>query len=133
MQNVTVVGRLGADPQMRFLNDGTPVCNFSIATDKVWTGADGDQKQKTTWFRVSAFGKQAENHNQYLSKGREVAVTGEVDASAWVDKDGNPRATLELRARNVQYLGSANGNGHQADVEDFAPLPESEPASDLPF
>ncbi len=107
-QKTIIVGNLGRDPEMRYTPSGTAVTNFSVAVSRRWTGRDGTQQEKTTWFRVAAWEKLAELSNQYLSKGRRVLVEGEVDASAWQGQDGQPRASLELTARNIQFLGGPN-------------------------
>lgn len=123
-QNTIVVGHLGDDPKMRYTPTGQAVTDFRIATNRRWKNANGEPQEKTTWFRVSAWGKLAELCNQYLAKGRLVLVEGEIDASAWVGQDGQPRASLELRARNVRFLG---GRGAQpedvglVDREDLGP------------
>jgi single-strand DNA-binding protein len=100
-----VVGYLGRDPELRFTPSGQQVCSFSVATSRSWTDQSGQPQEKTTWFRVTAWGKLAELCQQYLSKGRLVLVEGEVDASAWTAQTGEPRASLELNARNVRFLG----------------------------
>jgi len=119
-QQTTIVGNLGKDPEMRFTPDGTPVCNFNVAVNRRWTNADGTTGEKTTWFRVTTWRKLAEICNQYLSKGRQVMVVGEIDASAYLSEQDGPRATLELTARDVKFLGSANGSesGEEAAVEE---------------
>jgi single-strand DNA-binding protein len=91
---------------MRYTQSGVAVTSFSVAVNRKWTNQDGTPGEKTTWFRVSAWRRLAETCNQYLSKGRLVLVEGEVSASAWTPQDGGePRATLELTARNVKFLG----------------------------
>jgi len=127
-QSTVVVGHLGRDPEMRYTPDGTPVTSFNIATTRKWTNAEGQPQEKTTWFRVTAWRKLAETCNQYLAKGRLVLVEGDVEASAWTAKtDGEPRATLELRARTVRFLG---GRGERAEApEEAAPGAEEE----IPF
>ncbi|NOX62716.1 MAG: single-stranded DNA-binding protein [Chloroflexi bacterium] len=104
-QKTFVIGHLGRDPEMRYTASGQAVTSFSVATTRKWTGPDGEPREKTTWFRVTAWGKLAELCNQYLSKGRLVLVEGDIDASAWMAQDGQPRASLELTARNVRFLG----------------------------
>lgn len=111
-QNTIVIGHLGNDPQMKYTPTGQAVTEFRIATTRRWKNAEGEPQEKTTWFRVSAWGKLAELCNQYLAKGRLVLVEGDVDVSAWVGQDGQPRASLELRARNVRFLG---GRGTQPE------------------
>lgn len=128
-QNTIVVGNLGRDPEMRYTASGTPVTSFSVATTRRWKSAEGEDREKTTWFRVSAWGQLAETCNQYLTKGRLVLVEGEVDASAWKGNDGEARATLELRARNVRFLGR-RGDEFSAPS---AAGPAGEDEGDLPF
>lgn len=131
-QSTTVIGRLGRDPEMRYTQDGTPVTSFSIATSRKWTNAEGQQQEKTTWFRVTAWRKLGETCNQYLTKGQLVLVEGDVDASAWSDKaSGEARATLELRARTVRFL-SPKGEKPEAPAEG-APAAAPEAEEELPF
>lgn len=135
-QSTTVVGYLGRDPEMRYLPSGNPVTSFSIATTRKWTNAEGQPQEKTTWFRVSVFGKQAEACNQYLAKGRLVLVEGEIDVSTWSDKSTNePRASLDLRARTVRFLGGAKGEKPEAAAEPGAAAPAAAPETEdeLPF
>lgn len=114
-QHTVIVGRLGNDPELRYTEDGTPVTDFSVAVSRRWTDQSGETQERTTWFRVTAWRKLAETCAQYLSKGRMVLADGEVSASAWTNRDGDPVATLELTARNVKFLDKgSNGNGKSA-------------------
>ena len=106
-QQITLVGNLGRDPEMRYTPSGTAVTSFSIATSRSWTGQDGQRQEKTVWFRISAWRRLAETCNQYLSKGQRVLIVGEVEEpSTWTDQSGNSRASLEVTARNVQFLST---------------------------
>lgn len=100
-----VVGHLGRDPEMRFTSGGQSVTSFSVATSRRWTDQSGQTQEKTTWFRVTAWGKLGELCNQYLAKGRIVLVEGDIEASAWKSQEGEARASLELTARNVRFIG----------------------------
>ena len=126
-QQLTLVGNLGRDPELRYTPNGIPFANLNIAVSKRWTNADGQPQDKTTWFRVTTWEKQAENCSQYLTKGSKVMVVGELDdPSTWTDKDGNQRAGLEVRARMVQFLDSRNGaesgaTGSQAPDDNDVP------------
>ncbi len=131
-QQVVLLGNLGDAPELRYTPSGTPVASFSLAVNKAWTTQDGKREEKTTWFRVTVWRKQAEMVAQYLTKGRQVLVIGEMqEAHAWSDKEGNPRATLEVTAQFVKFLGSKgeNGNGtadapqETGDEEDSEPIP----------
>ena len=78
-QQITLIGNLGRDPEMRYTPSGVPVTNFSIAVSRSWTGNDGQRQEKTVWFRVAAWQRQAETCNQYLTKGQRVLVVGEME------------------------------------------------------
>ena len=129
-QKTIVIGHLGRDPEMRYTASGQAVTSFSMATTRKWTGSDGELREKTTWFRVTAWGKLAELCNQYLSKGRLVLVEGDIDASAWVAQDGQPRASLELTARNVRFLGGPREEEYTPGGFQEKPTVEEE---ELPF
>lgn len=129
-----VVGYLGRDPELRFTPSGQQVCSFSVATSRSWTDQSGQQQEKTTWFRVTAWGKLGELCNQYLSKGRLVLVEGEVDASAWTGQTGEPRASLEINARNVRFLGGRDMiGGPMTDRSGSAPETSAMGEEDIPF
>ena len=128
-QKIVIVGRLGRDPEMRYMPDGTGVTSFSVATDRRWNDrATGQPVQETTWFRVSVWGRQAEAANQYLSKGRMVLVEGRLHPDpatggprTWTAQDGTVRASYEIRADSVQFLGGReDGGGTNYADEEFA-------------
>jgi single-strand DNA-binding protein len=106
---VIVVGNLGRDPELRYTPQGTPVCSFSVASNERRKGSDGEFQDLTTWFRVTAWGKQAETVSKYLTKGRSVYVEGRLRVEDWTDKDGKARYTLELHATDVQFIDGAGG------------------------
>ena len=110
-QQLILIGNLGADPVMRYTPSGVAVASFSLAVSRRWTNTDGQSQEKTTWFRITAWNRLAETSNQYLKKGQQVCVMGEVEeAQPWTDREGNLRASIEVRAREVKFLGS-RGDG----------------------
>ena len=113
-QKTLVIGYLGQDPEMRYTSTGVPVTSFSLATNRKWTGSDGQPQEKTTWFRVTCWRKQAELTAQYLKKGSLVLVEGDIDASAFTDKQGNLRASLDLTATNFRFMSSGRSEGGEA-------------------
>ena len=107
-----VVGNLGGDPELRYLQSGQAVCNFSVAVSERWRDRQsGEQREKTTWYRVAVWGPQAENCNTYLAKGRRVLVTGNVSARGYVNNNGEAAASLDLTARDVRFLSSRSEDG----------------------
>jgi single-strand DNA-binding protein len=116
-QKIVLVGNLGTDPEMRYMPNGTAVTNFNVATNRGWTDrASGEQRKETTWFRVTVWGQQAETANQYLSKGRLVLVEGRLrpdpqtgGPKLWSGQDGTMRASFELTAETVRFIGGREG------------------------
>lgn len=148
-QQITLLGNLGSDPEMRYTPTGKAVASFSLAVNRVFS-RDGERQEKTVWFRVTAWERDAELVSQYLTKGRQVLIVGEVEeARPFTDRDGNQRASLEVTARTIRFVGGrgdgtggtdtfqreparAQGNGNKAgnrpDSQDEGPTDE-----DIPF
>lgn len=127
---IILVGNLGRDPELRYTQSGQPVTNLSVATSRRWTDRESDEpREETTWFRVTVWGKQAEACNEYLSKGRMVLVEAErIEASPYLNKEGEAAASLEVTARNVRFLG-----GRDAQAGGDAPQEPPEGVDDIPF
>lgn len=128
-QEITIVGNVGADPEMRYTPDGTPVTSFSVATSRKYKNAQGATVEQTTWHRVACWRKLAEVTAEHVKRGNRVLVTGTVEARAWLDgRTGEPRASLEVTATNVRFLGGPdernrptgavpNGDKQPADID----------------
>lgn len=149
---VTLIGNVGQEPQMRYTQDGVPVTNFSVATKTTvskdrtpecpagWKESyNGRNWELTTWWRVTCWRGLAETVNQYLSKGRQVFVEGEVSGDAadgsqnpriWTGNDGVARASYEITARTVKFLG---GRDEAAGPPVGEPPPEGFEEEALPF
>jgi single-strand DNA-binding protein len=139
---IVITGNLGGDPEMRYTPSGQAVTNFNVAVNESFTNSNGERIKRTIWFRVSAWGRQAETCNQYLKKGRMVLVEGRVTADpntggprVWTGQDGSPRASFEISAQTVRFLSSrgeydsgGGGGGGQMDAGDMLP-----PEDDIPF
>jgi single-strand DNA-binding protein len=128
---ITIVGNLGRDPEMRFTPQGQPVTSFSVASNRRYTSGGGEQASETTWFRVTFWGKQAENCNQYLHKGSKVYIEGRLtpDKSTggprvW-EKEGKANSSFEVNGQMVIFLdtrsegGGSSGDASQPDEEDL--------------
>ena len=106
-----IVGNLGGDPELRYLQSGRAVCNFSVAVSERWRDRQtNEQQEKTTWYRVAVWGNQAETCNTYLSRGRKVMVIGNVQARGYTNNNGEAAASLDLTARDVRFLGGRDGD-----------------------
>lgn len=137
VNKVIIVGNVGRDPEVRYSQSGTAVCNLSVAvTERV---KDGDGwKDATEWFRVVTFGKQAESAGQYLEKGRQVYVEGRLRTSKYKDKDGVEKTSTEVVTHAIQFLGTGS-NGKRAPAQEPQVAEGGTPAPDgfiddsLPF
>jgi single-strand DNA-binding protein len=139
-QKIIIAGNLGRDPEMRYTPDGTPVTNFSVATNRKWNNPDGTQNEETVWFRVTAWRQLAELCNQYLSKGRQVLVEGRLNPDretggprVWTGNDGQPRASFELTALTVKFLGGRGEGGVDTSVSLEEPPPPEIGEDEIPF
>lgn len=100
-----IVGTLGRDPEVRYLNNGDAACNLSVATSESWKDKSGEKQERTEWHRISMFGKLAEIAGQYLAKGSSVYLEGKLQTRKWTDKDGVDKYTTEIIADRMQMLG----------------------------
>ena len=110
MNKIIVIGHLGRDPEMRYTPNGDSVTSFSVASSRRYRTRDGEQREETEWFNVSAFGRLADICNQYLTKGRQVYVEGRLSGRTYTDRDGQPRYSLDIRLSEMQMLGSRSDN-----------------------
>src|SRR5258707_14837187 len=109
---IILVGNLGRDPELRYTPDGTPVCNFSLATnERRRDPKTGENNDVTTWFRVTLWRRQAEVASQYLSRGKPVYIEGRLRVEEYTDRDGKARHTLEVNATDMQFIGGGRGDG----------------------
>ena len=128
MNKVILVGRLGQDPKLAYTQGGTPVANFSMATDESYRDNSGNKVEKTEWHRVVCWAKTGELVSQYLRKGSLVLVEGKIETRKWQDQNGNDRYTTEIKANNVQFLES---KGQQDQSGGYAQAPPQQ--DEAPF
>jgi len=114
LNKVMIIGNLGSEPEMRFTPNGNPVTSFRVATNRVYTTSEGERREETEWFSVVAWGKLAEQCNQFLTKGRLVYAEGRLRTRTWEGQDGQKHYRTEIIAGRVTFL----------DRQAAAPLPE---------
>ena len=123
-QQITIVGRIGRNAELKDTKGGIALCEFSVAVSKK-TGRGEDRKEKTTWFKCTIWRDRAETANDLIRKGAQILVSGEVDVEAYIDKRTNePRASLTITVGTFQLLSSKAETGAQGD-EGHAPTAES--------
>jgi single-strand DNA-binding protein len=132
---IIIVGNLGRDPEMRYTPSGQAVTNFNVATNRQYTSSDGQQVKETVWFRVSAWGKQAETCNQYLRQGSKVLVEGRLVADpasggprVYTRQDGSSGSSFEISASTVRFLSSRGEDAVSYSTAEVAPEED-----DIPF
>lgn len=156
VNKVIIVGRLGADPEVRTVGQGGTVTRLSIATSENWVDKEGQKQERTEWHRIVVWGRLAEICGKHLSKGRQVYVEGRLQTRSWEDQQGQKRYSTEIVANTVQFLGGvgersdeqrasgahygAGGAGRsnqQRDdfggAPDFSPEPSFDSSEEIPF
>ena len=140
VNKVILIGRLGNDPEMRYMPSGEAVANLSIATSESWTDKNtGEKRERTEWNRVVAFRKLAEIIGQYCKKGDQIYIEGKLQTRKWTDKNGQDHYTTEIIADQMQMLGGKdNGNRGQGEKRGGYPNPPPNPDppafdDDIPF
>ena len=131
-----LIGRLGADPELRTTTSGRPVASLRLATNEVWTDRDGKKQERTEWHRIVVWGPQAEQCAKYLTRGSLVYVEGRLQTREF-ERDGVTRQVTEINAAQVSFLSFKNGNGNAPEPsdttsEDITPSPEPVVVSSQP-
>ena len=138
MNKIIVIGNLGKDPEMRYTPNGQSVTSFSVASNRKYTTAAGEQREETEWFNVNAWGKLAELCNQYPTKGRQVYVEGRLSSRSYEARDGQMRFVNEINLTDVQFLGQGSAVGEDRPLYGQDPGvgdegPPIDDVDDLPF
>jgi len=130
-----IIGNLGRDPEMRYTPSGQAVTQFTVAVNRNYKDAQGERQEETEWFRVVAWGQQAEFSAEYLRKGQKVFVEGRIQTRQWEGQDGQKRYTTELVANTIQNLerrprdDAGEGGAYGGSQE---PRPQRQPAGQRP-
>ncbi len=142
LNKVILIGRLGQDPETRYMPDGNAVSNFSLATSEKWKDQSGQPKERTEWHHITMYRRLAEIAGQYLKKGSLVYIEGKIQSRKYTGKDGIERTAYEIIANEMKMLGSKNESGAtQADTpppptarqQTTPPAPVDDLDSDIPF
>ena len=113
LNKVQLIGRVGRDPEVRYMPNGEAVCNFSIATSESWKDANGQKQERTEWHNITMYRKLAEIAGQYLRKGALVFVQGKIQSRKYVDKNGIERTAYEIICDSMKMLGDTSGGAQQ--------------------
>lgn len=132
VNKVILVGNLGRDPELRYTQNGKPVCQLNVATTRQW-GKGDDRKEETEWHRVTVWDKAAEACNKFLEKGRQVYVEGRLQTRKYEDKEGVTKYATDIIAETVQFLGGKGGGKSDSDEFGDPPSDTDKPNNEIPF
>ena len=141
VNKVILLGRVGNDPEVKFMPSGNAVVNLSIATNRKFKNQEsGSYEDKTEWHRVVFFNKPAETIGQYVRKGQQLYVEGRLQTRKWQDKEGNDRYTTEILGNEMNMLGGRQSSGDGGAYDQSQPASQSDPSQasqiseeDIPF
>ena len=114
LNKVILIGRLGKDPEVRYMPNGEAVCNFSVATSEAWNDRNGQRQERTEWHNVTMYRRLAEIAGQYLKKGSQVYLEGKIQTRKYQGKDGIERTAYDIIANEMKMLGGSGNDGQQA-------------------
>ena len=132
VNKVILVGNLGKDPEVKYLDNGVAVANFSLATTENYKNKEGEKVSQTEWHNIVLWRGLAEVAEKYLKKGASVYIEGKIKTRKWEDKDGNTRYNTEILADNMTMLGSKS-TSESASPTTSEQQPAADTADDLPF
>ena len=137
VNKVILIGNLGKDPEVRYLDSGVAVANFSLATTESYKNKEGERVSQTEWHNVVLWRGLAEVAEKWLKKGSSVYIEGKIRHRKWEDKEGNTRYTTEILGDNMTMLGKKDDNSSDAPESTVTTaeesVPEAEKGDDLPF
>ena len=135
VNKVILIGNLGKDPEVRYLDSGVAVANFSLATTESYKNKEGERVSQTEWHNIVLWRGLAEVAEKWLKKGSSVYIEGKIRSRKWEDKEGNTRYTTEILADNMTMLGKKEDSS--AEKTETTPeqesIPQEETGDDLPF
>ena len=118
LNKVILIGRLGRDPEVRYMPNGEAVCNFSVATSETWNDRNGQRVERTEWHNITMYRRLAEIAGQYLRKGSQVYLEGRIQSRKYQGKDGIERTAYDIIANEMKMLGGRNDNSGGAPYDD---------------
>ncbi len=114
LNKVILIGRLGKDPEVRYIPNGEAVCNFSVATSESWNDRNGQRQERVEWHNITMYRRLAEIAGQYLKKGSQVYLEGKIQTRKYQGKDGIERTAYDIIDNEMKMLGGSGNDGQQA-------------------
>ena len=123
LNKVILIGRLGRDPETRYMPNGEAVCNFSVATSEAWNDRNGQRVERTEWHNITMYRRLAEIAGQYLKKGSQVYLEGKIQSRKYTDKNGAERTAYDIIANEMKMLGGGNSEQQAQPAQAETPTP----------
>ena len=131
LNKVHLIGRLGRDPETRYMTNGDAVCNFSLATDESWKDKNGQKQQHTEWHNITLYRRLAEIAGQYLKKGSLIYLEGKIQSRKYTDKQGAERTAYEIIGNEMKMLDSKSDGAGQHTAPPASRQPAAQPVNDI--
>ena len=132
LNKVILIGRLGRDPETRYMPNGEAVCNFSVATSEAWNDRNGQRQERTEWHNITMYRRLAEIAGQYLKKGSQVYLEGKIQTRKYQGKDGIERTAYDIIVNEMKMLSGSNNDGQQQQAQAETPTPPRRQAPSAP-
>lgn len=123
LNKVILIGRLGKDPEVRYMPNGEAVCNFSVATSESWKDQSGQRQERTEWHNITMYRRLAEIAGQYLKKGSQVYLEGKIQTRKYTDKNGIERTAYDIIANEMKMLGGGSDGQQAQPAQGETPTP----------
>ena len=132
LNKVILIGRLGKDPEVRYMPNGEAVCNFSVATSESWKDNNGQKQERTEWHNITMYRRIAEISGQYLKKGSQVYLEGKIQSRKYTDKNGAERTAYDIIVNEMKMLGGSNDGQQAQSAQAETPTPPRRQAPATP-
>ncbi len=134
LNKVILIGRLGREPELRYMANGETVCNFTVATSESWKDKNGQRQESTEWHNVTMYRKLAEIAGQYLKQGSQVYIEGKIKSRKYTDKNGAERTAYDIIANEMKMLGgNSQATQEQPKHQQATAAPVDDITDDVPF
>ena len=132
MNNISIIGRIGKEIELKFLPSGSAIANFSIAVNQDYKKQDGTKVEKTSWFEITAFGKTAENLNKFFSRGSMIGISGELEQQTWTAQDGTNKSKVIIKLQSFTFIDKKQDNQQQQTQQPYNAMDYNQAQNSIP-
>tara|TARA_R110000737_G_scaffold62282_3_gene89653 strand:+ start:423 stop:854 length:432 start_codon:yes stop_codon:yes gene_type:complete len=132
MNNISIIGRIGKEIEIKILPSGSAIANFSIAVNQDYKKQDGSKVEKTSWFEITAFGKTAENLNKFFSRGSMIGISGELEQQTWTAQDGTNKSKVIIKLQSFTFIDKKQDNQQQQTQQPYNAMDYNQAQNSIP-